>query len=385
MPRRRLFTSLCALVFLLNLARVVYAPLLDVFIAEFPIGEATAGLIVTLTWLGSASLRLPTGWLLTKVPRHPVVVGAGAVLSLSAGVAATATTVPHLMGGAFLMGVGSGIYFVAAHPFVSELYPERVGRMMGIHGASNQLAAVAATPFVTLALLVDWRISLWAISALAALTTVFTWYSGRRTDLPQAGTADRRFVAGAVSEWRLVVTALVISGFSMFVWQGLFNFYELYMQSKALTPQEAGTLLTLVFVAGVPAFYVGGNLAERLPHVPYVLGIVGSLGICVYLLTVFDGLLVLVVLTACIGFFGHAMYPAVDTYLLDTLPDDSRASAYAVFSSTVMMTQALGSAVVGQLVEGGYSYDQVFGTAALIVLLTTGCLSLAERMGRLPA
>ena len=70
MSRRRLFGSLCGLVFFLNLARIVFAPLLDVFIAEFGIGEATAGLIVTLAWVGSASLRLPAGWLLTKVPRH---------------------------------------------------------------------------------------------------------------------------------------------------------------------------------------------------------------------------------------------------------------------------------------------------------------------------
>jgi predicted MFS family arabinose efflux permease len=289
------------------------------------------------------------------------------------------------MGGAFLMGVGSGVYFVAAHPFVSELYPERVGQMMGLHGASNQLAAVAATPFVTLALLVDWRVALWIISAGAVLATVFTWHSGRQTELPQAGTADRRFVTSAFSQWRLVVTALAITGLSMFVWQGLFSFYELYMESKALAGQEAGALLTLVFVAGVPAFYVGGDLAERLPHVPYILAIVGSLGVCVSLLTVFNDLLVLVLLTACIGFFGHAMYPAVDTYLLNTLPDDSRASAYATFSSTAILTQALGSAVVGRLIEGGYSYDQVFGTAAFLILITTGCLGLAERMGRLPA
>jgi len=75
--RTRLFASLCGLVFLLNLARVIFAPLLDVFITEFAIGEATAGLIVTLAWVGSASLRLPTGWLLTKVPRHHIVVGSG--------------------------------------------------------------------------------------------------------------------------------------------------------------------------------------------------------------------------------------------------------------------------------------------------------------------
>lgn len=145
----------------------------DVFIAEFLIGEATAGLIVSLTWIGSTTPRLLTGGLLTKVPRHPVVVAAGAVLSVSTAITATAGTVLHLMAGAFLMGIGSGMYFVSAHLLVSELFPERVGQMMGIHDASSQLASVTAAPFVGLALLVG-QVSLWLISVFAALATVYT-------------------------------------------------------------------------------------------------------------------------------------------------------------------------------------------------------------------
>lgn len=369
---------------MLNLARIVYAPLLDVLIAEFSIGEATAGLIVTLTWIGSAAPRLPTGWVLTKVPRYPVVVGSGMVLTLSGAIAATATSVLQLMGGAFLMGIGSGVYFVAAQPLLSELFPERIGQVVGIHGVSNQLASVAAAPFVTLALLIDWRLAMWGISGFGALATSYTWYSGRQTDLPRAGTEDRRLIAGVLSEWPLVVTALAITGLSMFVWQGVFNFYELYMQSKAFSGQEAGTLLTLVFVAGIPAFYVGGDLAERLPYIPYITGVVGSFSVCVYLLTIVDSLLMVGLVTIGIGFFGHAQYPAVDTFLLDTLPDHSRASAYSMFSSTAMLIQALGSVVLGQLIEWGYSYDQTFVLAAFLILLAAGCFTLVERTGRLP-
>jgi len=381
--RRQFFASLCTLVFMLNLARIVYAPLLDVFIAEFSIGEATAGLVVTLTWIGSAAPRLPTGWVLTNVPRHPVVVGSGVVLTLSGAVAATATSVPQLLGGAFLMGIGSGVYFVAAQPLLSELFPDRIGQAVGIQGVSNQLASVAAAPFVTLTLLIDWRMAMWVISGIGALATAYTWYTGRRTDLPHAGAEDRRLVAGVRSQWPLVVTALAIGGLSMFVWQGVFNFYELYMQSKAFTGQEAGMLLTLVFVAGIPAFYVGGDLAERLPYIPYILGVVGSFGLCVYLLTVADSLLVVGLVTIGIGFFGHAQYPAIDTFLLDTLPDHSRASAYSVFSSTAILIQALGSVVLGQLIEWGYSYDQTFALSAFLVLVVTSGFALVERTGHL--
>ena len=68
MSRAKLFGSLCGLVFLVNFARVIFAPLVGEFIDEFAIREGTAGLVVTLVWVGSAAPRLPTGWVLTKVP-----------------------------------------------------------------------------------------------------------------------------------------------------------------------------------------------------------------------------------------------------------------------------------------------------------------------------
>jgi len=383
--RDRLFASLCGFVFLINLARIVFAPLLDVFIAEFAITEATAGLIATLVWVGSASLRLPTGWLLTRVPRHRVVVGSGVVLALSSAIAATATTVRHLMAGAFLMGIASGIYFVSVNPLLSELYPARVGRVMGIHGASSQIAAVVAAPFVALTLVVDWRLSLWAIAVGAAVITVATWIAAKRTEMPGAGHADRDFVAGALSEWRVIATALAIVGAAVFVWQGVFNFYELYMQAKGLSDRTAGALLTLVFAAGVPAFFVGGDLADRLPQVPYLLGIVGAFAASLLALTAVEGLLAIAVVTAVLGFVVHALFPATDTYLLDTLPDSTRGSAYAVFSSVWMATQALGSSVLGLFLERGYTYDAVFAGAALCLGVTIVVLAALERAGRLPS
>ncbi|WP_224337485.1 MFS transporter [Haloprofundus halobius] len=385
MSRARLLASLCGLVFLVNLARIVFAPLLDVFINEFPIGEATAGLIVTLAWVGSASLRLPTGWVLTKVPRHRVVVVSGVVLALSSGFAATATTVTHLMVGAFLMGIASGVYFVSANPLLSELYPHQIGRVVGIHGVATQIAAVVAAPLVALTLLVDWRLSLWAIAVGAAVITAYTWVAAKRIEMPSAGEKDRDFVAGALSEWRIIVTSLAIVGLAVFVWQGLFNFYELYMQTKGLTDQQAGTMLAIVFAAGVPAFYLGGDFADRLPQIPYLLGVVGGFAACVFVLTTVEGLLALGVVTCVLGFVAHAIFPAVDTYLLDTLPDSTRGSAYAVFSSLWMLTQALGSSAMGRLVEDGYTYDTVFQSAALFLGATIAVLALLERAGRLPS
>ena len=385
MSRRRLFGSLCGLVFLVNLARIVFAPLLNVFITEFPIGEATAGFIVTLAWIGSASLRLPAGWLLTRVPRHWVVLVSGGILTVSAGLAAAAVTVRQLMVGAFLMGIASGIYFVAANPLLSELYPERVGRVMGIHGTASQIAAVIAAPFVALTLLVDWRLAFVSISVAAAGVTLLTWLLARRTELPAAGVDDRSVLRAARTEWKVILTGVVIIGAASFLWQGLFNFYELFMLSKGLSSGAAQGLLTLVFAAGVPAFFVGGQLADRLPIIPYLLGILVSFAGCVLLVVAAEGLLALAVVTTLIGFVIHTLYPAVDTYLLASLPDATRGSGYAVFSASAMALQSTGSSAVGTLIEGGASYEQVFGGfAALLIVFILG-LGGAARLGKLPS
>ena len=384
MSRRRLFGSLCGLVFFLNLARIVFAPLLDVFITEFPIGEATAGLIVTLAWVGSASLRLPAGWLLTRVPRHYLVIVSGVLLTLSAAGAGAAATVRQLMVGAFFMGTASGVYFVAANPLLSELYPERVGRVMGIHGAANQVAAVAAAPLVAVSLWVDWRLALWTIAVGTAVLTVATVIVARRTEMPNAGVADRSLVAGARSEWRIILSALALAGVAVFVWQGVFNFYELYMQASGLSPNAASTMLTIVFAAGIPAFFIAGELADDLPSVPLLLGIIASFAGCLLLVVAVDGFLALAVVSALIGFVIHALFPATDTYILSALPDSARGSAYAVFSTAWMVSQSGGSSLLGALIERGYTYDAVFTAAAIGLLATVAGLAVLERAGRLP-
>ncbi len=372
------------MVFLVNFARVVFAPLVGQFIGEFAIGEGTAGLIVTLAWLGSAAPRLPAGWALTRFSRRLVILVSGAMLTLGALGVALAPGVPTLMAAAFAIGLASGVYFVAANPFIAELFPQRVGRVMGVHGTASQLAAVAAAPVVTVVLWYDWRVAFYGLAVAAASTTVLFALLASRTDLPDAGASDTDFFGGARSEWKLILTAVVLMGLTGFVWQGLFNFYELYMVDKGLAPATARNLLTVIFAAGVPAFLVSGDLADRLPHVPYILGIVTAFLLSVVLVVASSGLAVVVAASVAVGFAIHMLFPAMDTFLLASLPDGSRASAYAVYSAGMMSTQAAGSWAVGEAVEAGATYDAVFlglcGGLGVVIL----AYAVLERLGRIP-
>ncbi|WP_435064095.1 MFS transporter [Halobaculum sp. EA56] len=390
MSRGRLFGTLCGAVFLVNMARVVFAPLLSEFIDTFAIGEATAGLLVSLVWVGSAAPRLPVGWLLTRVPRHYVVIAAGVVLTLASTFATVAPNVDVLMLAAVGMGLASGVYFIAGNTLVSELFPRTVGRVMGIHGTASQLAAVSAAPFVTVALglgieaAAGWRAVFAVMAVAAAVVTAAVVVAARGADLPEAGAEDRDLLGAAVTEWRTIATGVLILGVTGFVWQGVFNFYELYMLDKGLAPNVARNALTVVFGAGVPAFLVSGRLADRLPHVPYLLGVLAAFVACLFALVSVSGLVPLLVVSAVTGYVIHSLFPAMDTYLLDTLPDATRGSAYAVYSASMMLVQAGGSSVVGALRGAGLGYDAVFGAAAggLAVLLVG--MVLAHRASWLP-
>lgn len=369
MSRRELFGSLCASVFLVNLARVVFAPLVQPAAADFEVTAASLGVVTSAAWLGSAAPRLPTGYLLTRVERHRVVAATGALLVVTALFTSISGSVTHLAVGAFLMGLSSGIYFIAANPLVSELYPETVGRALGVHGMSSQLAAVSAPLAVSVVLLVgDWRTTFRGIAVVAALATVFFVWAARRTDLPEAGAEDRSILAAARAQWPIILTGIAFLGAAGFLWNGLFNLYGDYLAvAKGIDPATGRTLLSLMFAAGVPAFLVTGRLADRLPNVPLLLGIVGGFVVCVVALTFAEGLVAVGAVSVVLGYVVHSLFPAADTYLLASLPDHHRASAYALYSASMMVVQAMGSGSVGVVVASGVSYTVAFRAIAGVV------------------
>lgn len=369
MSRRELFASLCAIVFLVNLSRVVFAPLVQPVAADFDVPAASLGLVTSAVWLGSAAPRLPTGYLLTRVPRHFVVAGTGALLVFTAGFTAFTESLTQLALGAFLMGLSSGIYFIAANPLISELFPSGVGRMLGIHGMSSQLAAVGAPLIVGIILIVtEWRTSFLLISAMAAIATVALVWAAIRTPLPRAGEADRSLFAAGRVQWPIILTGILIMGTTGFLWNALFNLYGDYLEVvKGIDPSTGRLLLSLMFAAGVPAFLVAGRMADRLPSVPMLLIIAAVATIGVLSLTVVEGVLLIAVCSLIAGYAFHSLIPTMDTYLLASLPDQHRGSAYALYSASMMVMISLGSGTVGTLVTYGFAYNVVFRTIGVIL------------------
>jgi predicted MFS family arabinose efflux permease len=383
--RKRVFATLLGFGFLVNFARVVFAPLVEPLMATFGVGAGAAGLVATLAWLGSAAPRIPVGYLLTRVSRKRVVFGAGLLLVLAAATAAVAPTIVFLGASAFLMGTATGAYFIAANPLVSELFPEGVGRAIGSHYTAAQVAAVVAGPLVTLALaLGDFRLVFAGMVVVTLAVTASFRRTSTRTDLPEAGVEDRDLLAAARAQWKLLLTGVAILGVGGFVWNGVFNFYVTFLKTTGMAETTARNLLTVVFAAGIPAIWGSGRLADRVSYVPLLLGTIGSFAAVLLALSAVRGFFPLIAVSVVLGLVVHALFPVVDAYLLDSLPDRHRASAYSVYSGVTLFVMATGSSAVGALTEAGVSFPVLFrGFAVLLgaVVLVLGALDLT---GRLP-
>ena len=110
----------------------------------------------------------------------------------------------------------------------------------------------------------------------------------------------------------------------------------------------------------------------------------GSFAGRLFVLTLVGGVGGIIVLTAVIGYVIHSLFPAIDTYLLDALPDTSRASACARRSAGMMSVQATGSSAVGTLREPGVAYDLIFTRLALGLGVVVAVLAVLRRRGTLP-
>jgi len=375
------------MVLLANLARIVFAPLIQPAAADFGVQTATLGVVTSAAWLGSAAPRLPTGYLLTRVRRHRVIAGTGALLVFTSVFTGLSTSPAHLVVGAFLMGLSSGIYFIAANPLVSELFPERVGQAIGIHGTASQVAAVGAPVGLSAVLLVgNWRHTFFGIAVLAAVTTLVMVYASRRTDLPDAGSEDRSLLTAVRAQWPVILTGIAFLGSAGFLWNGLFNLYGDYLAVvKGIDPETGRLLLSLMFAAGLPAFFLTGILADRLPNVPLLLAIVAGFALSVLALTVVEGVLAVAGVSLLVGYSIHSLFPAIDTYTLSALPDRHRASAYAAFSASMMTVQALGSGSIGLAVSRGLSYTAIFRALAVAVVAVAAVMVGLYRADRLPS
>ncbi len=285
----------------LNLRTAVGAlsPIFDQIAVDVSLGSIGIGLLGTLPPVSFAVVGLFAPALHRRFGLEPVVVVALAVMLAGHLVRASSGSYLALVLGSALAFAGMGVANVLLPPLVKKYFPDRIGLVTSLYAT---IMAIGATipPLVAVQLAdsAGWRVSVgvWSVFAVLALIPMVTLWvrTGRaRTravagpaldadaDSPGAGAVEHVEHVGRIARSPLAWSLMLVFGltalnaYAMFAWLP-----EILLDTTTVSPAEAGALLSLFSVMGLPASLLVPILAVRMRSVGPVIGV----GVACYLL-----------------------------------------------------------------------------------------------------
>jgi len=271
-----------------------------------------------------------------------------------------------------LLGMGAGNILMPV--LVRKYFAHRVGLVSTLYISLTALSASAGSFLaVPLADLGGWRFSLgqWALFATLTLLPLFALRKNSVPEQPESGTTKQKAIWRSPTAWAIFGTQGMTSifGYVSFAWLPL-----LLLEHNGVSVAQAGALLSLFAILGLPAALLVPNLAAkyRKSHAPIIwfssfMGMAGALGI------LFSGSSWLWFWVAALG-LGPTMFPLALT--LYNLRSRQRSTVLAVSAFGQGMSYTMTTIVVFLVgimreVTGGWEFTLwlFFGVALFSALM----------------
>ena len=365
-----------------SLGRFVLSPLLPYIIVSLDISTFAAGIGMTMMFGVTALVRYPGGRLSDDLTRKTVIVGGLLVSTFGFGVLATVGNYPMFLLGVTAVGVGVGLYSTAALAWLSDIFVDKQGLAMGVNNGSIYLAGILGAGLANAVIATGaWRTAfLPVIAALLVLVPAFHVGNDKayRFERPAL---DVRSTFGRLVRSAHVRRMLLIGALFGIAWQGVITFLPTFLQTeKAVSPTFANNLFALLFAVGIGTNLLSGRISDRV-SVPGLIAGVASLTVTgLVVVVVAADTLVLVAGIIVLGAGLAAIWPALQSYMMNYFPESSKGGDYGAFSAIYGGIAGLGPSIVGFLVDT-FTFTVAFLCLAICLLFSAG-LSLALAYGR---
>jgi MFS transporter, DHA1 family, multidrug resistance protein len=160
----------------MSLGQGMVVPTIPALAATFEVSAGLAAQLVTAGMLGRVLSLIPTGQLLDRVGRRPLLIAGPAIIAASSALSAVAPAFPILLLAQFLAGMGLNSWLVAREVAVVDVVrPDQRGRMIaGFHGMSSVGIAVGPVLGGLITDNVGFRAVFWAYALISLFTLVMS-------------------------------------------------------------------------------------------------------------------------------------------------------------------------------------------------------------------
>ncbi|EAR25142.1 ABC transporter, permease protein [marine actinobacterium PHSC20C1] len=306
---------------------------------------------------------------------------AAAAMVLGSGIRAVSDNYIMLAVGSIIALGGMGIGNILLPPAVKKYFPDRLGTVTGGYVMLISMgAAIPAFFAAPVAEAAGWRVSV-AVWALLALTALVPWlvlavrgrHARRATErdealLPTSTKISVWSMARSRTAWAITIAFAVssIGFYSFFAWLP-----EILIESAEFTPVEAGAMLSLFGLIGIPLGILSPILVNRIANVGLIMlagvaaGVAGYLGLALAPAT-------LTWLWVVLVGFGSIMFPLSLVLInLRTRSHEASAALSGFVQSVGYTVGALGPFAVALVRElsGGWVAPLMFLLAASLLAI----------------
>ncbi|MPV38245.1 MFS transporter [Georgenia subflava] len=280
----RLLVALALVAANLRMGITSVGPVLDQIRAGTGLSGPGAGVLTSLPVLTFAALGATSPWLARRFGVDRVVAAAMALLAVAL-VLRVLGGVPFLVTGTVAVCAGIAVANVLLPVVVKTRFPLRIGSVTGVYTAAlaggSALAAGVTAPLETLG---GWRLGLaaWALpAALAVVIWVSATVGGRRGASQPSSRSAQTTVAGGSSRrlwgrpraWAMIV----FFGTQSLLAYAAMGWLPAIYRDAGFSTTEAGGLLSLSILVGVPVSFLIPSLAARSSHQRWwALGVTGA-------------------------------------------------------------------------------------------------------------
>ncbi len=338
--------------------------LISAWIAEFGIGRATIGLVLTIGYGLFGLGALPAGILVDKLGAKRMIGWCLAGMAASYLLLGFTTGVITLSIALLLWGVSASVYHPSGLTLISTAATER-GNVFAYHGMAGNFG-IAAGPLLTALLLVvvDWRIAVGILSIPAIVGAVYAHTLSIRDDRQSTDAAGSTTnLRTVLTDSRVLFTGAFIGVFGIVILSGLYYrgiltfLPEILGEFEGFNPISFGTyelppgeyFYVAILMIGMVGQYIGGQLSDR---VRPERGLAGGFLVLAMLALLFvpvsdANLYVFLLVGLLVGVFLFMMQPLYQAAVADHSARDARGLSYGYTYFGVFGIGALGSTIAG--------------------------------------
>ncbi len=390
-------------------------PLFPAFIAEFQLGYAELGWLVTLFFVVSGIGQALAGFLVDRVGARPVLLAALGCFVLAALAAASAQGYAGLALASLLAGLGNAPFHPADFTILNRrVSPSRIGHAFSVHGITGNLGWAAAPLFLVglSELTGSWRLAYVGMALVAATVLVFLLVHRDAIDdrgarqaprlagasagetAPAAGSASsvpstpsiRQEEAGASFAFLRLPEIWLCFSFFLFSTAALAAVQS--FASPALGQMYGLPLSTTVLVVTVymlvasAGMVLGGFLVPRFPDVERTVSL-GVTASALLLVLAGSGAVPGMVALACVALAGLGSGlagPSRDLMIKRASPPGATGRVYGTVYSGLDTGFAIGAPVFGLFMDHGFPQGVFFGAAAALVAAVAAALLIGPHL-----